>query len=151
QALLLAEDVQVLEAPVDGNLVVDLFFLFRDARQLLARLRAFAACRGELLVGLLLLQLGPVDEGAARGQQRDEDRQRRGELFQFCGREIHFFRARPTVIEKRGASLVSAEPMSPDSVPADVTSKGSCVRRMRQAGSVRSASANRCTSPVMAR
>src|SRR5258706_1992360 len=150
QALLVADDAQLLEPPVDRDFLVDLLFLLGDARELLARLLALGARGAELLLGLLLLGLQPVNQAAACGQQPDQDRQRRGELFQLGGGEVHFS-ARPTVMVKRGASLPSAEPMSPDSVPSEVTSKGSCVRRMRHDGSVRSASAKRCSCPVMAR
>ena len=62
---------------------------------------------------------------AASSAARDEQRQR--ELAQLFGGEVHgSFRV--SVMVKRGASLDSAAPMSPVSVPSEVMSNGSWVR-----------------------
>ena len=69
-----------------------------------------------------------ADQGDSGADQHQADEHRERELLQFGLREVHGS-LRSTTTVKRGASPESVlPPMSPVSVPSEVTSKGSWVR-----------------------
>ena len=63
----------------------------------------------------------------AGGEEGDRGQRRQRELAQLFGGQVHGS-ARDSVMVKRGASPESRPPMSPVSVPSEVTSNGSWVR-----------------------
>ena len=70
---------------------------------------------------------GGTAKPPAQGEQTERQCQRGQEPLELLAREPHGTLRASTMV-KRGASVDSLPPMSPVSVPSEVTSKGSCVR-----------------------
>src|SRR5512145_2439980 len=127
KAPLLAENVQALELLVHVELFGDFALLLRDERKSVGILLALALGREEL--GLraraAIPRAGNEEDAGADEEHRREERH--DELAQLFLRKRHG-RLLARMMVKRGASLESRPPMSPVSVPSEVTSNGSCVR-----------------------
>src|SRR5581483_6358464 len=120
----LAQDVELPEAPVEVDLLLDLALLLGDTRQALIVLPALGLGGGEVTPGARQRFAGDIEQREAAGEQRPGEAERADQAFPFLTRKGHgSLRASTTV--KRGASLESPAPMSPLSTPSGVTSKGS--------------------------
>ena len=103
EAPLLAEDVELLEALVDVELLVDLALLLGDARQALGVLAALGLRRREACRCAVRSERRQPRSADAGGDQRRGDERRQHELAQLLRGEAHGSLRAATMV-KRGAS-----------------------------------------------